>query len=148
MPIPEFESIGDLPVGVHQATLGEVITRFGHGTPQRQIVTERLIHIHDAAKSTGKLIRLVIYGSYVTAKPSPNDVDIILIMRDDFDPFDCDAEAAIVFHHLQAHDVLGASVFWAPLSGILLATVDQFIAGWQIKRDLGLRGIVEVLLEQ
>jgi hypothetical protein len=35
MPLPAFDEQGDLPVGVHQATLDEVLTRFGHGTPQR-----------------------------------------------------------------------------------------------------------------
>jgi hypothetical protein len=29
MPIPEFDSEGDLPEGVHQATLVEVLERFG-----------------------------------------------------------------------------------------------------------------------
>ncbi len=99
------------------------------------------------AQRTEKLERFIIYGSYVTAKPAPNDVDIILIMRDDFRMAECDEETAIVFHHLQTHDELGASVFWASPSGILLGTVDQFISGWQIKRDNGLREIVEVILE-
>jgi hypothetical protein len=35
MPIPGFTASGDLPVGVHQVTLTEVITRFGRSTPQR-----------------------------------------------------------------------------------------------------------------
>ena len=84
MPLPEFDHYGDLPVGVHQASLDEVIARFGYGTPQRQLVTTRLVRIYDLARGNGKLERFVIFGSYVTAKPNPNDVDIILIMRDDF----------------------------------------------------------------
>ena len=84
MPLPAFDSRGDLPVGVHQATLAEVIERFGHGTPQREIVTARLIRIYELARRTGKLLRFVIFGSYVTTKPEPNDVDIILVMADDF----------------------------------------------------------------
>ena len=45
MPLPAFDEQGDLPVGVHQATLDEGLTRFGHGTPQRQLVTTQLVHI-------------------------------------------------------------------------------------------------------
>ena len=84
MPLPELDRYGDLPVSVHRASLDEVIARFGHGTPQRQLVTNRLLRIYDLARGTGKLERFVIFGSYVTAKPNPNDVDIMLIMRDDF----------------------------------------------------------------
>ena len=95
MPLPELDHYGDLPVGVHQASLDEVIARFGHGTPQRQLVTTRLLRIYDLARGTGKLERFVIFGSYVTAKPNPNDVDIILIMRDDFREPECDEETGL-----------------------------------------------------
>jgi hypothetical protein len=35
---PEFDDIGDLPIGIHQATITEVIKRFGMATLQRRIV--------------------------------------------------------------------------------------------------------------
>ena len=72
-----------------------MIARFGHGTPQRQLLTTRLLRIYDLARGTGKLERFVIFGSYVTAKPNPNDVDIILIMRDDFREPECDEETGL-----------------------------------------------------
>ena len=147
MPLPELDSHGDLPVGVHQASLDEVIARFGHGTPQRQLVTTRLLRVLKLAEGTGKLERFIIFGSYVTAKPNPNDVDIILIMRDDFREPECDEETAPVFHHLRAQAELGASVFWTAPCGVLLETVDQFIAHWQLKRDHSRHGIVEVIRE-
>jgi hypothetical protein len=31
MPLPAFNENGDLPEGVHKASLDEVIARFGHG---------------------------------------------------------------------------------------------------------------------
>jgi len=148
MPLPELDRYGDLPVGVHQASLDEVIARFGHGTSQRQLVTMRLLRIYDLARGTGKLERFVIFGSYVTAKPNPNDVDIILIMRDDFRERECDEETAPVFHHLRAQAELGASVFWTAPCGVLLETVDQFIERWQVKRDHSRHGIVEVIREK
>ena len=148
MPLPAFDSHGDLPVGIHRTTLAEVIERFGHGTSQRELVTSRLVYIHELAQRTGKMLRFVIFGSYVTAKSEPNDVDIILIMRDDFRLAECDEETLPAFHHLQAQDKLGASVFWTSPSGVLLETIDQFIAHWQITRDHGQHGIVEVIREQ
>jgi hypothetical protein len=148
MPLPAFDNRGELPVGVHQATLTEVIARFGHGTPQRELVMARLLHIYELARRTGKLQRFIIFGSYVTTKPEPNDIDIILIMRDDFLLPECDEETSPVFYHLQAQAKLGASVFWTSPSGILLETVDQFIAHWQITRDQSRHGIVEVSWER
>lgn len=145
MPLPEFDNHGDLPVGVHQATLDEVLARFGHGTPQRQLVTARLLRIYELARSTGKLLRFVIFGSYVTLKPSPNDVDIILVMQDDFREDDYSEKVLPVFDHLRVQRELGASVFWTRPGAVLLETVDEFIAHWQIKRDLSQRGIVEVI---
>jgi hypothetical protein len=145
MPLPAFDNRGDLPVGVHQATLAEVIERFGHGTPQRELATTKLVHIYELARRTGKLERFVIFGSYVTIKPAPNDIDIILIMRNDFREEDYTEEVLPVFNHLRAHDELGASVFWTRSGAVLLETVDEFIAHWQRTRDLTRRGIVEVI---
>jgi len=45
MPLPHFDSQGEYPAGVHQATTDEIIARFGSGTPQRQDVTTRLLRI-------------------------------------------------------------------------------------------------------
>lgn len=148
MPLPPFDERGDLPIGVHRTTLDEVLARFGGGMPQRQIVTDRLLHIWKLAQRAGKLERFVIYGSYVTAKLAPNDVDILLVMRDDFLLPECDEESAVVFYHLRTHNELGASVFWTTPSGVIGETLEEFVAGWQTKRDHTRRGIVEVIGEQ
>jgi hypothetical protein len=42
---PEFGTNGDMPPGIHLATLAEVVAHFGSGTPQRQRVARRLKHI-------------------------------------------------------------------------------------------------------
>jgi hypothetical protein len=147
MPLPAFDIRGDLPVGVHQATLTEVLARFDHGTPQRELVTTRLVRVYELAQRTGKLLRFIIFGSYVTAKPEPNDIDIILVMRDDFREEDYTEDVLPVFNHLRAHDELGVSVFWTRPGAVLLETVDDFIAFWQVKRDLTAHGIIEVVEE-
>jgi hypothetical protein len=144
MPLPDFNSRGELPEGVHQASLVEVLERFGHGTPQRQLVTSRLVRGYELGRRTGKLERFVIFGSYVTAKPAPQDVDIILVMRDDFSEPECDEQTRAVFNHTRAQKELGASIFWTCVSGVLVDTLDEFIAHWQLRRDLGRRGIVEI----
>jgi hypothetical protein len=91
------------------------------------------------------LSRFIIYGSYVTAKYAPNDVDVLLLMTDDFRSVNCDAEKQVLFDHLRTHDELGASIFWTRPASIILETENEFIAYWQIKRDNTQHGIVEVI---
>lgn len=65
-------------------------------------------------------------------------------MEDTLDVNQVTGEAAIIFDHLAAQHVEGASVFWirrmAALGGER-ATLEY----WQIKRDKTKRGIVEVI---
>ncbi len=145
MPIPDFESNGDLPIGLHQATLDEVLARFGIGTFQRQAVTRTLTHIYSVALATGQLERFVIYGSYITVKPNPRDVDVFLVMKEGFTTGILSDEAKLIFLHAEAEDKLGASIFWVT-SGRSFATIDFLIEGWQTTRDETFRGIVEVIL--
>jgi hypothetical protein len=144
MLLPQLNSAGELPAGVHQATMDEVLAQFGSGTAQRQAVTARLRHIYQLARATRKLERLILFGSSITAKPDPNDVDIILIMRDDFDVQTCDEESRPLFDHPHAAEAFGASVFWIRPALLVLETLEEFIAHWQITRDQTRRGIVEV----
>jgi len=146
MPLPAFDSRGDLPAGVHRATLAEVLARFGHATPQRRHEPALLERIYGLVERTGKLERFVIFGSYVTDKPAPNDVDIILIMRDDFREEDYTDDVLTILDHLRVQSELGASVFWTRSGAVLLESVDEFIAHWQIKRDLTTHSIVEVIV--
>jgi hypothetical protein len=144
MALPQLNRAGELPAGVHQATIDEVIAQFGSGTAQRQAVTARLRRIYRLACATGKLERLVLFGSYITGKSDPNDIDIILVMRDDFDVYACDEESQQLFDHPRAAETFGASVFWIRPALLILETLEEFIAHWQITRDQTRRGIVEV----
>jgi hypothetical protein len=144
MPLPQLDDAGELPAGVHQATMDEVLAQFGSGTAQRLAVTARLRRIYDLARATRKLERLILFGSYITAKPDPNDVDIILVMRDDFDVQACDEDSRPLFDHPRAAEAFGASVFWIRPALLVLETLEEFIANWQITRDQTRRGIVEV----
>ena len=109
---PEFDDNGDLPVGIYQATLAEVLQHFGTGSLRRHLVGQRLERIYKLAKSTGQVARFIVFGSFVTAKPDPGDVDIFMLMENSFDSNQVRGEAAIIFDHLAVQNVEGASVFW------------------------------------
>jgi hypothetical protein len=89
----------------------------------------------------------VVFGSFVTAEEEPGDVDIVLLMEDTFDLSTVVDEAALVFQHMEADAHFGASVFWTRRSGAL-GGEQAMIEYWQIRRDGGRRGIVEVLPEE
>ncbi len=141
---PEFDDNGDLPVGIHQGTLAEVLQHFGTGNVQRRLMGQRLERIHKLTTSMGQAARFVVFGSFVTAKPAPGDVDIFLLMENSFDANQVQREAAVIFDHLAVQTVEGASVFWIRR---LAATggEQQALEHWQLKRDKTRRGISEVI---
>src|SRR5439155_12352366 len=98
-------------------------------------------------RGTGCLRRFVIFGSFVTGKAEPNDVDLFVIMEDSFDPASLPGEVRRLFDHLAAQGHFGASVFWfrrpACLEGEQAA-----VEYWQVKRGGGSRGIIEVIAEE
>jgi hypothetical protein len=141
---PEFNEHGDLPVGIYPATLTEVIGHFGSKTLQRRIVAQRLARIYDLTHGTGQVTRFIIYGSFITAKPSPHDVDVFLLMEDTFDKSQMPVEIAELFDHLTTENNIGVSVFWMRRFSIL-DSEQELITHWQIKRDKTRRGIVEVI---
>jgi len=145
--LPSLGTDGDLPSGIYRATLQQMLRRFGKGSRQRIAVGQRLERIHRIAVATGQVARFVVFGSFVTAKRDPADVDVFLVMEDTFDMEQLTGEARVLFDHASAQAHFGASVFWlrrlAALGGEELA-----IAGWQVKRDGKFRGIVEIVKEQ
>lgn len=146
MPLPALLPDGDLPPGVHVASLREVQERFGVGSLRRELLALRLGRIELLARSTGKVARLVVFGSFVTAKLEPNDVDLFLLMEDAFDLSQLIGESRLLFDHGSAQAHFGASLFWmrrlAALGG------DQAVVEfWQVRRDGGQRGIVEIVSE-
>lgn len=141
---PEFDSDGDLPIGIHQATLTETLQHFSTETLHREIIGQQLKRIYMLATSTGKVARFIVFGSFVTAKPVPGDVDIFLLMENSFDVTQVHGEAAFVFDVQKAQNALGASVFWTRKEGTI-GSEQEIVEDWQIKRDNSRRGIVEVI---
>ena len=80
MPLPALTPVGGLPLGVHRASLREVLDRFGAGSQKRMAVAERLERVYRLAQGTGHVARFVVFGSFVTDKSEPNDVDVFLVM--------------------------------------------------------------------
>jgi hypothetical protein len=81
--LPPFDDLGNLPPGIHSCDADELVTRFGTGSPEREIETQELLDFIAWARRAG-IHRLIVNGSYVTAKSAPNDVDIVVLPGVDY----------------------------------------------------------------
>ena len=88
--IPPFDERGNLPPGVHLATLDEIEARFGRESEVRRTQMESLRWLVELSNRSG-VTRLVINGSFVTNTIEPNDVDCAILIGPDF-PKDTIAE--------------------------------------------------------
>ena len=143
MSLPDFTATGDLPFGVHTASLAETVSRFGTGSHRRKLLAMRLERIYQIAVQTGYLARFVVFGSFITEKYEPNDVDVFMIMDDNFDMGSLVGEARLLFYHGTAQDYFGCSVFWVRRLAAI-GGEEAAIEDWQLKRDGTERGIVEI----
>jgi hypothetical protein len=120
----------------------EIDARFGTG-PARRHLAGTLRHLHALAIRTGHLEHFLIFGSFVTNKEQPGDVDIVLVMAEEFRVEEAPRESQTLFSHAEADARFGASVFWVR-RGLLLdgeiASVFGFLAdptGWRQAGDRG-----------
>lgn len=83
--LPEFNSDGNLPPGVHQASLTEIENRFGEFTisDRRVKLFSKFKQLVEMAKFSGIVKRIIIGGSFVSAKLVPNDVDAVIVIAKD-----------------------------------------------------------------
>lgn len=81
--IPAFNDDGYLPVGIHRATVEEIVARFGQASEVRQAQVESLGWLVDLARRAG-VQRLIINGSFVTDTLEPIDVDCVLLTGPDY----------------------------------------------------------------
>ena len=82
--LPEFNAVGDLPEGVYGVSWQQFESRFGGTASRRVFLLGRLKALLQLASANGKLRRVFVWGSFVTAKPAPR-FDVLLIMDDDFE---------------------------------------------------------------
>ena len=81
--IPLFRPDGYLPEGVYVCSEAEVLFRFGSSSRRRRRVVLRLRRWIELGRQVGAR-RLLVDGSFVTAKEEPHDIDSVLFLPEDF----------------------------------------------------------------
>lgn len=133
--LPPFDEFGYLPQGIHPCGIDELIAKFGGSSPEREVETQELIDFIDWARKAD-VDRVIVNGSYVTAKMAPNDVDVVVLPGADYPRGElaCDQQEAR----------------W-PFLQIIVAVDETDLEEWSLL-DFGTdryrraKGVVEVLL--
>ena len=132
--LPPFDESGNLPRGIHRASIGEIVDRFGHGSPEREVEIRELLELIAWAKQHS-VRRLIINGSFVTEKRDPNDVDVVLLPSRD---------------ERRQETMFEGELTW-PFLQILIAADDADLERWAADdfatdRNGCPKGVVEVIL--
>ena len=143
--LPKLNADGELPPGVHLVEWSEFESSFGTSSSRRLWLIARLRNVLELASSAGYLRRVFVWGSFVTAKPAPKDLDILLIMSEDFEVDHMPAGAKSIFDSTQAKLLFESDVFWARAS-IGSEVLDLWLDTYQTSRNFRKRGIVELVL--
>ena len=83
MSLPEQNAHGLLPIGLHAASGAQVMARFGVGSTARERQAELLRQILAAASSYETIKRVLLWGSFVSDKAEPGDLDYSLVVSVD-----------------------------------------------------------------
>ena len=74
MPIPKFNAYGLLPPGLHTSSLVEIEQSLAFSSKRQDMIETGLKPMIQSLLSI-KISTIFIGGSFVTTKPSPNDID-------------------------------------------------------------------------
>ena len=85
--IPPFNENGWLLEGIYDCTLDEAAERFGafQSSDRRPQLWVRVTEFMRELKACEFLEAVLVNGSFVSAKPDPNDIDLILVVAADHD---------------------------------------------------------------
>jgi hypothetical protein len=133
--LPPFDDFGNLPPGIHVCSVAEFAARFGRGSDEREAEMSELLRFIEAARRAG-VRRLLVNGSFVTGKLSPNDVDIVFLPGPGYPE--------------RGRRLDSDELVW-PFLQIIVAADDADFEAWATRqfatdRRKRLKGVVEVLL--
>ena len=82
--LPDFDDVGNLPPGVHDAIWDEIVQRFGWTSRRRELLAGLKVALELLREAGCR--RVFVNGSFVTDKNEPGDVDVA------WDPTDVDVD--------------------------------------------------------
>lgn len=145
MPIPAFREDGWLPVGHHPATWEEIVAHFG-GDEQskRAMLTRKLLTFRDGLRACGCVGRMVLDGSFISAKPVPGDFDMLLVLQSNIQEMkEANPRLSRLLDTEMSENEDGYSVFYLPENS---SVIDMLLPMWDKSKEGVAKGVVEVEL--
>jgi len=93
-------------------TLDEFANQYGANTPRRQFLFSQARTVISLLHATGQLKRVFGYGSFVSEKPNPNDIDFFVVMEAGFTTAHLKGKMAEVFQNETCRIRYGVDLFW------------------------------------
>ena len=94
------------------ASLDDLRIRFGTSTPRRQFLFRQLEIVIDQLLVTRSLKQVYLFGSFVSGKASPNDVDLLVVMNAGFSTTQLSGKVLELFQHDLCRIHYHADLFW------------------------------------
>lgn len=127
------------------ASVLEIQTRFGTSTPRRQFLFQQLQNLFNRLRVIGGVKQVFLFGSFVTGKASPNDIDLFLVMNGAFSTANLSGQDLDVFQHDLCRIRFYADVFWVT-EAVGADRIEDLLDVFSRDRDGRAQPIIEVQL--
>jgi predicted nucleotidyltransferase len=124
------------------ASLDDLRLRFGTSTPRRQFLFRQLDIIIDQLRATRKLKQVFLFGSFVSGKASPNDVDLLVVMNAGFSTVQLGGKVLELFQHDVCRIRYHADLFWVT-EAVDKARIDDLLEVFSRDRDGRAQSVIE-----
>jgi predicted nucleotidyltransferase len=127
------------------ASLDDIRIRFGTSTPRRQFLFRQLEIIVDQLLVTRNVKQIYLFGSFVSGKASPNDVDLLVIMNAGFSTAQLGGKVLELFQHDVCRIRYHADLFWVT-EAVGNARIEDLLEVFSRDREGRTQSVVEVKL--
>ena len=139
--IPNFYDGKNLPEGLHQAPVQEVITHFG-ASARRTALCTSLQNIIAAARSC-QFRKVILFGSFVSSKNDPGDIDLFWTLPPDIDTDDLARACKDLINPQTSKALFGCDVFWCFDDD---DAITRMVGMWGFDREMQKKGLIMIEL--
>jgi len=127
------------------ASLDDLRIRFGTSTPRREFLFRQLEIIIDQLLVTRNVSQIYLFGSFVSGKASPNDVDLLVVMNAGFSTTQIGGKVLELFQHDVCRIRYHADLFWVT-EAVGNARIEDLLEVFSRDREGRTQSVVEVKL--
>jgi predicted nucleotidyltransferase len=127
------------------ASLDDLRIRFGTSTPRRQFLFRQLEIVIDQLLITRSVKQIYLFGSFVSGKASPNDVDLLVVMNAGFSTTQLGGKVLELFQHDVCRIRYQADLFWVT-EVVGNARIEDLLEVFSRDREGRAQSVIEVKL--